>query len=455
MRYLRVFLSAGLVLLLGIALIAAIYFTLLDLQWIAFLAGVLFAAVAAIASQTSRAQWLIMRRTRQLQRVKELLAEESQRLKLASQSLKQGSERFQLINDALPVMIVYADREERCRYHNHAFAKWSRHGSQINGELLRDVVGNAFYSGLKSNLAGVLSGREVSYEAELEQPDGGMANSAITLLPFPPATQDPEGFYALIARGNGAAARALHPGDELVRALQEDQFMLFTQTIRLLAPGSGLQLVEVLLRMQEEEEYMAPPGGFFPVAERYNLMPEIDRWVVRNLVKWAGEKQCSDPAWRMPVYCVNLAGASLSDPEFALYVKRELQTHKFPGENLCFEIAEPDAVNLRAAVQAFMTVMRPLGCRFALDDFGSTQKSLAPIKGLKLDILKIDGEIIMNIMTNTDDLARVREIVAASRKSGMRTVAEFVESDATVVKLREIGVDYAQGFGISRPGPIS
>lgn len=455
MRYLRAFIGVGLILVLGIMLLATIYYTLLDLQWIAFLAGVLFAAVAAIASQTSRAQWLILRRTRQLQRLKELLAEESQRLKFAGQALKHANERFQFINDALPVMIVFADREERCRYHNHAFAKWSRYGGQINGELLRDVLSYAFYRELEPKLADVFAGAETSCEVSLEQPSGGMTNFAVTLLPFPPAVQDPEGFYALIADAASVAPQALHPRDELMRALKEDQFILFTQALQLLAPTPELQLVEVLLRLKEEEQYMIPPGSFFPVAERYNLMPEIDRWVVRNLIRWAGEKQRNDPVWRMPVYCVNLAGASLSDPEFALYVKRELQTHKFPGEHLCFEISEPDVVNQHAAVRAYITVMQPLGCRFALDNFGSTQASFAPLKGLKLNFLKIDGVIIQNLLTGPDDLSRVREIVSVSRRMGMRTVAEFVESDATLDKLREIGVDYAQGFGISRPGPIS
>jgi EAL domain-containing protein (putative c-di-GMP-specific phosphodiesterase class I)/PAS domain-containing protein len=457
-RYLRTFIGAGLALLLGAMLFTTIYFTLFDLQWIAFLAGVLFAAVAALASQASKAQWLILRRTRQLQRVKDLLAQESLKLKYATQALKHADERFQFINDKLPVMIVFIDREERCHYHNHAFAQWCKHASgQISGQLLRDVVGDEAYRELKSNADDVLAGREIRYEAGLEQPDGGIANCTITLLPFPAGPELPEGFYALVARGagNGAAAPALHPRAELVRALQEDDFILFAQTIRALAPTPYPQLVEVLLRLQDEEQSMAPPGGFFPVAERYNLMPEIDRWVVRNLLKWTGEKRHSDPAWPMPLYCVNLAGASLRDPEFALYVRRELQSQKFPGKNLCFEITEPDVLNQNAAVQAFMTAMRPLGCRFTLDNFGSTQVSFAPLNGLTLDFLKIDGAIIQNILTHPDDFARVREIVAAAHKIGMRTIAGFVESDATIEKLREIGVDYAQGFGISKPGPIA
>lgn len=456
MRNLRSFIGAGLVLLLCAMLLAAIYFTLFDLQWIVFLAGVLSAAIVAMASQASKAQWLVLRRTRQVQRGKDLLAQESLRLKHAGQALKYADERFRFINDALPVMIAFVDREERCRYHNLAFAQWRKHASgPINGQLLRDVVSEETFRELKSKFADVLAGREIRYDAELEQSDGVKATSTITLLPFPPGAELPDGFYALIAHGGGAAAPVMDSRAELMRALREDEFILFTQVIRSLAPTPGPQLVEVLLRLREEELYMIPPGSFFPVAERYNLMPDIDRWVVRNLIKWIGDKQRSDPAWRVPLYCVNLAGASLRDPEFALYVRREMQSQKFPGGSLCFEIAESDMLNQNAAVRACMTAMRPLGCRFALDNFGSTEASFAPLKGLKLDFLKIDGAIIQNILANPDDFARVREIVAASRKIGMRTIAQFVESDATLQKLREIGVDYAQGFGISKPGPIA
>ncbi len=251
MRYLRAFAVTGLVLLLGITLLSTIYFTLFDLQWIAFLAGVLFAAIAAMTSQASRAQWLILRRTQQLQRVKELLAQETLRQKSAGQALKYANERFQYINDALPVMMVFVDREERCRYHNRAFAQWCKHGAGvIDGQPLRDIIREETYRELKARSEDVLAGREVRYEAELAQPDGGMTGCTITLLPFPPGEKLPEGFYALIAQGAASMAPDLDPRDELVRALREDQFILYTQTILTLAPTPYPQLVEVLLRLQ-------------------------------------------------------------------------------------------------------------------------------------------------------------------------------------------------------------
>jgi PAS domain-containing protein len=126
-RHFYVLIGAGLVLLLCVSLIAAIYFTTLELPWIAFLTGILFAGVTAIVSQASRAQWQNLRRTRQLQRAKVLLGQESLHLKHANQALKQANYKFQFINDAMPVMTVFIDRDERCHYHNHAFTQWCRH----------------------------------------------------------------------------------------------------------------------------------------------------------------------------------------------------------------------------------------------------------------------------------------------------------------------------------------
>ncbi len=388
MRYLRSVLGIALTLLLGAMLLATIYFTLFDLQWIAFLAGVLFAAVAASASQASKSQWLVMRRTRQLQRIKHLLADETARHARTAEALKAAESRFQRLGDALPAPQSAAQPIGAV---NDTMA-----GSQQNGDT--------FY--LESMNEQFISG------------------------------SDP---------------RAL-----LMQALQEDRFMLYAQTIRPLSGTVPYQrCFEVLLRLQKANQDLLPPGGFFPVAERYNLMGEIDRWVVRNVIKWCLDKQRSDPAWQMPLYSVNLAAASLREPEFALYVRSELQRHTFPASKLCFEIAEQDVINYHGAVQAFMSTLRPLGCRFTLDAFGSTKVSFAPLKDLTLDFLKIDGVIIQNILTDPGNLAKIRAIATASRKIGIRTIAEWVESDDTVATLRKLGVDYAQGFGIGKLGPIA
>jgi len=122
---------------------------------------------------------------------------------------------------------------------------------------------------------------------------------------------------------------------------------------------------------------------------------------------------------------------------------------------LCFEIGEADVIDHHAGVQAFVGALRPLGCRFTLEAFGRIEVSFAPLKDLPFDFLKIDGVLIHNMLTNPADLRKIRVIAMASQRFGLRTIAEFVESDDTVAKLRGIGIDYAQGFGIGRPAPIA
>ena len=473
MRNLRSVLSLALTLLLGVMLIATIYFTLFDLQWIAFLSGVLFAAIAATASQASKSQWLVMRRTKQLQRARDTLAAQNASLAHTADALKAAEARFRLIANALPAMIVYVDREDYCRYYNRAFSKWCGSGEEPpDGMLAREVLGDAIYGELKKHRAAVLAGREIHVEAEWRRPGGVCENCEIILLPYPPGAEEPAGCYLLITGMASDAARSGElitpeppveqqggedePRRQLMRALQQDGFTLYAQTIRPLSGTVPYQrCFEVLLRLKDEKQGALPPGGFFPVAERCNLMGEIDRWVVRSLLKWCVDRQRGDSAWRPPLYCVNLAAASLHDPGFAPYVWGELERSGFAAANLCFEIAEPDVAVHSADVRKLINTLRPLGCRFTVQSFGKTQASISSLKDLKFDFLKIDGAIIQNSLTDPAELATIQAIAGASHKMGMHTVAEFVDSVYTLAKLHKAGVDYAQGFGIGKPGPIA
>ena len=473
MRNLRAVLGIALTLLLGVMLIATIYFTLFDLQWIAFLSGVLFAAIAATTTQSSKSQWITVRRTRQWQRAKDALAVQNARLAHTAEALKAVEARFRLIANALPAMIVYVDNEDYCRYYNRAFAQWCGSSEQpADGVLAREVLGDGIYGELKKHRAQVLAGREIRVEAEWRRPGGARESCDIMLLPYPPGAEQPAGCYVLITGMAIDAARSGElitaepapeqrgvedePRRQLMRALQEDQFMLYAQTIR---PLTGTvpypRCFEVLLRLKDENQGALPPGGFFPVAERCNLMGEIDRWVVRNLIKWCADKQDGEPAWRPPLYCVNLAASSLRDPGFAPYVSGELERSGFPAANLCFEIAEPDVTGYPADVRKLMNTLRPLGCRFTVQSFGKAEEAFAPLKDLQFDFLKIDGTLIHNMLTDPEEFRKIRVIAKASQRFGLRTIAEFVESDDTLEKLREAGVDYAQGFGIGRPSPIA
>ena len=240
----------------------------------------------------------------------------------------------------------------------------------------------------------------------------------------------------------------------LERALAQDQFLLLAQKILSLKPGAADPLCyEVLLRMKKEEDNLLPPGGFFPIAESLGMMPDIDRWVVRNVIAWGAAVAKKNPVARLPLLCVNLSGETFEDRSFVTFVNEQLDTSGLPKRSLCFEVSEIDVIEYQRRARDFIAAIRPR-CRVTLDAFGSVKVSFAHLAGMTVDFIKIDGVITQNILRDPATLAKFRAINAASQKLGFRTIAEFVESKELLDKLREIGVDYAQGFGIARPEPI-
>lgn len=240
-----------------------------------------------------------------------------------------------------------------------------------------------------------------------------------------------------------------NPEERLKRALADDDFLLFSQRILALKPPIEDRVcMEILLRLREEEDNMLPPGGFFPVAEALGMLEDIDRWVVRHTIAWCTES--ADDA-RAPVCCINLSLDALLNPDFPVFVLAQITKHRIPGSRLCFEITEPDVITHPEAVIRFIRALRPQGCLFTLDNFGSVKVSFAHIRDLPIDYLKIDGSIIQNIITSPGDLARARAISLTCQRLNIRSIAQSVESTAVLVKLQEIGFDYAQGFGIAHP----
>lgn len=243
------------------------------------------------------------------------------------------------------------------------------------------------------------------------------------------------------------------PKARLQKALKNDDFLLYGQRIMAINPRPEDQnCLEILLRLQEEEDNMLPPGGFFPVAEALGMLEDIDRWVVRHTVAWCAE---SAKAVNAPMCCINLSSDALLNPDFSVFVRTQLKQHKVHGSRLCFEITEPDVIAHSEAVRKFIRALKPQGCQFTLDNFGSVKVSFAHIKDLPIDYLKIDGSIIQNIMTSAGDLARARAISLTCQRLGIRVIAQSVENQPMLTKLREIGFDYAQGFVISHPGPLT
>lgn len=497
----KLVLSIALTLLLSMLLVAAIYFTGMDLQWLAFLGGVLFAAVLALVSQLSKAKWLALRRSKQLTHVREQLEhareqmeQEIARSRNTAEALRISEARLGLLGDQMPLAMLYVDRNERCRHHSKACAAWlGLSADRIDGQMLRDIFGPKAYATIASQFAWTLTGMAVDYE--LAAPDRGSMPTPIMVrqIPYAPDGSNVVGLYlffiqpspdsvrqalpersantvdnALPGSGDGGEALYLHSISEdlmggesdararLERALQQNEFLLFSQKILALnnnvpEPASH----EILLRLKEEEDNLLPPGGFFPVAERYGMLEEIDRWVVRNLIAWCLGRQRDAPGWRIPMFSVNLSRSSLDDPDFARFVQQELQRTRFPARALCFEIDDPDIASNYASVLRLVSALKPAGCRFTIDAFGGAGVAFTHLKGLPADFLKIDGNIVQKIQDEPAQLAKVRAINNVCHNIGILTIAECVESEETLSKLRELGVDYVQGFGIARPGPIT
>jgi diguanylate cyclase (GGDEF)-like protein/PAS domain S-box-containing protein len=206
---------------------------------------------------------------------------------------------------------------------------------------------------------------------------------------------------------------------------------------------------EILLRMLDDDGAVVSPGSFLPAAERYNLMPRIDRWVVQQATQWL-----ADHPKRTQCCSINLSGQSLGDEQLLDFILAQLKRTDLHPERVCFEITETAAItNLTRAVR-FIGALREYGCRFLLDDFGSGLSSFGYLKNLPVDFLKIDGSFVRNIHRSPIDRAMVAAINDIGHVMGLRTVAEFVENEDIRTLLCHQGVDFGQGFGIALPVPI-
>jgi len=237
----------------------------------------------------------------------------------------------------------------------------------------------------------------------------------------------------------------------LNHALEEDRFCLYAQAIVPLDSRTDKHY-ELLLRMIDKKGKVILPGAFLPTAERYNLIEKLDCWVIEH----AFTLLAAHPAFLKQIdFCsINLSGQSLTKQDFLDFVISELDKSGIEGNKICFEITETAAIsNLSTAIK-FISTLKGLGCRFALDDFGSGLSSFAYLKNLPVDYLKIDGMFVRDIVDDPIDRAMVKSINEVGQVMGMQTIAEFVENDIIKGILNEIGVNYAQGYGIDKPLPF-
>lgn len=237
--------------------------------------------------------------------------------------------------------------------------------------------------------------------------------------------------------------------------LDEQRFCLFAQEIRALnGDEPDHSHVELLLRLRDEDGKLVQPGSFMQAAERYGLMPLIDRWVVRNAFALLASRLNTSGPVRLSSCAINLSGATFNDDDFVDYVRRQFEIHQIPPELICFEITETSAIANLPSAKRFIQALKKLGCRFSLDDFGTGMSSFSYLKHLPVDYIKIDGSFITEMLNSKIDRAMVEAIVHIAGVMGKSTVAEFVESNEILKALREIGVDYAQGYAIGKPSPF-
>lgn len=240
---------------------------------------------------------------------------------------------------------------------------------------------------------------------------------------------------------------------EIHAALMEDRFMLYAQPI--VAVASSKQInnrYEILIRMKNTDGELINPGAFLPAAERYNLSTRIDLWVIEHVFQWLANNP--GHAENIDSLSVNLSGTSLGDKPLLKYIIEQFEASKLAPAKITFEVTETATISNLAQATFFISELREFGCHFALDDFGSGLSSFAYLKNLPIDALKIDGMFVRDMVQDKTDYAMVKMINELGHIMGMQTIAEFVEDDLIFQKLKDIGVDYAQGYHLGKPQPL-
>lgn len=240
---------------------------------------------------------------------------------------------------------------------------------------------------------------------------------------------------------------------QLKEAIVKDKFCLYSQKIVPLQDSIKGHHFEILVRLMSDDGSLISPNAFLPVAERYQLMPALDRWIVENAFDELSNHV--DAMIEQQVICsINLSGQTLIDPDFAAFVTEQFRVSGVPPSLICFEVTETAAIANLQDAERFMHELKGLGCSFSLDDFGAGLSSFAYLRTLPVDYLKFDGSFVTPIVGDETSAAMLAAMNQIGQILGLRTVAEFVETEAIIDKLKDMGVDYAQGYGILRPRPI-
>ena len=240
----------------------------------------------------------------------------------------------------------------------------------------------------------------------------------------------------------------------LQEGMANDNLVLYRQHIQSLQSASSHS--ELLLRMVDHDGAIIGPDRFIPAAERYNLMPEVDRWVIQHAFQqFRLQHPPGSHNQAFNTLFINLSASSLSDADLVNFIRKQLEQHAIAPHSFGFEITETAAITDFDNAIKLISALQDLGCKVALDDFGTGMSSFSYLKSLNVDFVKIDGSFVKNMLENEMDCAIVESVNKIGHIAGLQTIAEYVENDAIMQRLSELGIDYAQGWAIHRPEPFT
>ncbi|MBV6448854.1 EAL domain-containing protein [Nitrosomonas sp.] len=459
-------------------------------HWRATLWSSLIFTISITIIQIARTEKTIRNLSDQLTISKERLGNEIKHRLWAEKTASENKIKSQFIDENIPVMLAYFNTDLRCRYHNRIFRRWfGLKPDQIDGRHIKEFSNEEFLSDIQNRIEEILSGKTVHNERILKSTKGFPYIFTEQYLPHLDNKGKTIGFYTLhtpraqeksrISAKNNKVDNAPKPeakksnaienkneatfqlstqtsksgvtANRIAQAIEGGEFNLYCQKIVPVKPSvSSASHYEILIRMHEEENNLMPPGSFLPLVDQFKMMPKLDRWIINHIIHWlSGHPKANS------VFYLNVAKDSLSDQDLPGFVQDLLKRTGVPAANICFEIEISDAEANLADTAAFAKKIRELGCLVSLCSFTEAPESFSLLDKIKVDYLKIDGGIVCNILRDEDDLVRIKSIQQFATEAGTQTIAEMVETDDITATLREIGVDYAQGFGIAKPHPFN
>ncbi|MBK6957267.1 MAG: EAL domain-containing protein [Nitrosomonas sp.] len=483
------YLAICIALILAIVLIADTYFIneipshLLAAFWFSLVFVILITMIQVADSEKN-----IKNFSDQLQVSKERLGNEIKHRLWAEKTASESKIKSQFVDENMPVMLAYFNSDLRCRYHNRIFRRWfGLKPDQIDGRLLKEFSNEEFFSDIQNSIEEILAGKTVHNERVLKSTKGFPYIFTEQYLPHLDSKGKTVGFYTLHTpraqeKNRDFSKKKLESSTKpepekphkiltkdntnlppstqtsksgitaarITQAIEGGEFNLYCQEITpIKSTITSVSHYEILIRMHEEENNLMPPGSFLPLVDQFKMMPKLDRWIISHIAQWLSVHPKSNS-----VFYVNVAKDTLSDRAFPGFIQDQLQKIKAPASNFCFEVEVSDAEANTADTLIFTQKIRELGCLVSLCSFSGNPESLNLLDKMKVDFLKIDGSLVCNILRDEEDLDKVKTINQLAHKTEIKTIAELVESDDIIVKLQEIGVDYAQGFGVAKPHPF-